>query len=384
MSALATPPAGVPLWAPRRGRWLVVGIHVPFFAVSPIVTIAGFEGRTPADPTFVALLGLLIAGLQLRHSLAAARGERPRGWIWTFLALAALAYVPLWWFGWNWIANQWFVVASGAMLLRGWPTALAVVGPILGVTVTTASTALLVDQAGLRESVVFTLYSLTTTVMGAGALYWCARLVRTIDQLYATRTEMAEVAIGRERLRASRDLHDLLGQSLSAVSLKGDLAVRLLSTDAPAALAEIESLTGVARRALRHMRAVALAEHEVSLRSEIDGAVALLDAGIAPSVDVDLAELGRPVEDLLAWAVREGTTNMLRHSQAQTCSITAARRDGSVRLEIVNNGAEGPLHQGSGLAGLAERAQALSGVVSAERIRGGRFRLVVEVPEGMW
>jgi two-component system sensor histidine kinase DesK len=87
------------------------------------------------------------------------------------------------------------------------------------------------------------------------------------------------------------------------------------------------------------------------------------------------------VENVLAWAVREGVTNVLRHSQASSCSITAGRWDGHVRLEIVNDGVPAPAGQGSGLAGLTQRATALAGSVSAGPVGDGRFRLLVEVPE---
>jgi two-component system sensor histidine kinase DesK len=86
---------------------------------------------------------------------------------------------------------------------------------------------------------------------------------------------------------------------------------------------------------------------------------------------------------VLAWAVREGVTNALQHSAARTCSITGDRRDGNVILEIVNDGAAVPDGDGSGLAGLTERARAraLSGSVAARRTADGEFRLLVEVPE---
>jgi two-component system, NarL family, sensor histidine kinase DesK len=120
----------------------------------------------------------------------------------------------------------------------------------------------------------------------------------------------------------------------------------------------------------------------VSLRTETDGAAALLGAaGIDARIDLDVPELARPTEEVLAWAVREGITNVLRHSQATTCSVTAARRGGMVRLEIVNDGARPSAGEGNGLAGLAGRARALSGSASGLRLRGGRFRLLVELPE---
>ena len=83
---------------------------------------------------------------------------------------------------------------------------------------------------------------------------------------------------------------------------------------------------------------------------------------------------------MLAWAVREGVTDVLRHSQARTCSITAGRRDGKVQLEIINDGAERATGDGSGLAGLSERAKTVSGSVSAGHLPDGRFRLLVEIP----
>ncbi len=125
-------------------------------------------------------------------------------------------------------------------------------------------------------------------------------------------------------------------------------------------------------------------EHAVSLRSEAQGAAALLGAaGIDARVDLDLPGLPPAVEAVLAWTVREGVTNVLRHSQARACQITAGRHDGYVWLEIGNDGVRTPAGtgRGSGLTGLAERARALSGSASAERTRDGRFRLRVEIPE---
>src|SRR5262249_60014108 len=98
--------------------------------------------------------------------------------------------------------------------------------------------------------------------------------------------------------------------------------------------------------------------------------------------DVDRRDRPRPAEEVLAWAVREGITNVLRHSQATACSVTAARRDGMVRLEIVNDGARPLAGEGNGLAGLAGRAAALSGSASGERTPSGRVRLLGELPDG--
>jgi two-component system sensor histidine kinase DesK len=215
-------------------------------------------------------------------------------------------------------------------------------------------------------------------------LYVAVRLVRVVDELHLVRSELAEVAVGRERLRFSRDLHDLLGQSLSAIALKGDLALRLLRRDPEAARTEVVDMTSLARDTLHGMRAVAHDEHTVSLAQEADGAAALLAAaGITSTVDVSSAGLADTTQEMFAWAVREGVTNILRHSDAQACSITVAWHDGQARLTIVSDGARPPARSGdgTGLAGLADRAAALSGSVTAGRGGGDLFHLVVEIPE---
>ena len=368
-----------PLSTARRARWFLLGLHVALLAVAPVFTITGFEGRS-GDPAIAVLAALAIGALQLRHSFAATRGERPHAWPWTLLALAVLVYLPMVWFGMGWAPMQYFVIASAVMLLRGWPAGIAVAAPLLATAAWVVAEA--PPDAAAAQETVAVVYWTVGLVAGAVTLYGAARLVRVLDELEATRTELAELAIGRERLRISRDLHDLLGHSLSAISLKGDLARRLLPSDLYAARAEIEGLTEVARDALRGVRAVTRDEHAVSLRTETGGAAALLSAaGIDARIHVDLPDLARPAEDVLAWAVREGITNVLRHSQATTCSITAARRDGMVRLEIVNDGARPSAGAGDGLAGLAARARALSGSAAGGYTRGGRFRLLVQIPE---
>jgi two-component system sensor histidine kinase DesK len=376
---------GFPRLTVERSPWFLVALHLPFVVSGPVTAIPRHDLR-PVQAVLLVAVAAAIGGLQLRHSFAAARGEQPAGALATFAALTVMVYVPLWWLTWDWSFMQWFVVASGAMVLRRWPVAaaVAVAGPILGQTIVTAW--LIVDEPGAGPGLFLaaTLYHFTLLTMGSVALYGSAWLVRVLEDLDTARTELAELAVGRERLRVARDLHDLLGQTLSAVSLKGDLALRLLPTDTAAAGAEIESLTGVARGALRDVRAVARDEHGVELPAELDAAVALLGAaGIVTRVDVDLPDIPRPVEEVLAWAVREGATNALRHSRATSWTVTARAPDDRLVLEIVNDGAPtGPTegHTGRGLAGLVERTRAVGGTATARRTPDSRFELRVEIP----
>jgi two-component system sensor histidine kinase DesK len=236
---------------------------------------------------------------------------------------------------------------------------------------------------GPWDSVAGFLNFLLVMAFAAGSLYGATQLIRALDELYAIRVDLADQAVGDERIRISRDLHDLLGHSLSAVSLKGDLALALLPIASEAAKAEIESLTAVARAALRDTPAVTQGRHAVSLSTELDDAAALLDeASIDATIEVDLPGLRPPLEDVLAWATREGVTNVLRHSKADACSIRGERRNGSIRLEIINDGVDrfGGQHQGGGLTGLAERVRAVSGQLSTTN-SDGRFHLAIKIPE---
>jgi two-component system sensor histidine kinase DesK len=375
-------PASRLWWDPQRSRALLVAVHVPFLLVAPVTTASGLNNGTQ-NPFAVAALALMIGALQLRHSLATAKGERPRFWALTLPALGLLVFAPLIWFSYGWASLTWMFVASAAMLLQGRLRLALVMAPTIGIP-------LYVVVAGALQGntvpVDFWVFVFWVAVVGGGAmcLYSAALLVRTVDALYATRSELAEVTLGQERLRLSRDLHDVLGQSLSAVSLKGDLAQALLrSGDVPAAEEEIRSLADVARAALRDVRQVVRDEHAVSLQSELRGAAELLAAAsIAATIEVNVANLPPMVDELLGWATREGVTNLLRHSDATMCSIRAARSNAVVTFEIVNDGAVPTRGEGNGIPGLAERAQALAGSVTSGHQSPDRFRLWVEVPEG--
>jgi two-component system, NarL family, sensor histidine kinase DesK len=365
-------------------RAALVLIHIPvimFPAAYTLLNVANLA--TPyTDPVPPIGLCLVIGALQLRHSFAAARGERPPGGGWTYLAMFVPVYAPMLWFGYfNWATAPTVLVASAPMVLRG-RARLAVPGGIALLSGTMAAIATRFSFPHTGAQTVFLFFNhLTFNLLIGLALYGAVRLVRLLDELHATRSELAEVAVSRERLRVSRDLHDLLGQSLSAISLKGDLAVRLLHINPSAARNEIEGLTAVARDAMRGVRAVAREEHTVSLRQEADGAAALLAAaGIEATIDVDPVDLPPPVEETFAWAIREGVANVLQHSAAGWCSIAASHRDGTFELRIVNDGVRAQGGEGRGLSGLATRAQSLSGTFTATS-EGNRFTVLLEIPD---
>jgi two-component system, NarL family, sensor histidine kinase DesK len=367
-------------WSKRRSRVFLAGAHLPFLAMAPLSTLAGVSQPVRLD--WIALpLAIAIGAVQLRHSFDLAAGRRPAAWPVSLAILGILVFAPLPWLELDWASIQVMFVVSAALLLHGRPRQIAVAAPVLGTAVWSAIVA---SRTG--GGIAFDCYYAVFWAVGlsgaAACLYGAVYLVQATDDLFATRAEMTDVAARGERLRVSRDLHDLLGQSLSSVSIKGELALALLRGGTrDAAKAEVRELAEAARDALANIDNVVHGSHTVSLAAEAEGARILLSAAsIDAHVDVGVADIPPDVDELFGWATREGVTNMLRHSQAAACSITAGRRGHVAYLEILNDGAGAAAAPGNGLAGLADRAESLSGQVSAGRVDNGRFRLYVEVP----
>ena len=210
--------------------------------------------------------------------------------------------------------------------------------------------------------------------------------VAAVAELRDAREELARLAVAEERLRFARDLHDLLGHSLSLITLKSELAGRLLPAAPEKAAAEVHDIESVARRALREVREAVAGYRRPTLGEELDGAREMLEAAgitcrIENSVDVSSTE----TDAVLAWVVREGATNVIRHSRARRCEIRLTRDDEEAHAEITDDGRghppePGKTADGSGLSGLAERVGALGGGFEAGPPPGGGFRLRVSLP----
>ena len=209
-------------------------------------------------------------------------------------------------------------------------------------------------------------------------------LVQANQQLSLAREQIARLAVGEERLRFARDLHDLLGHSLSVIALKSELAGRLIKASPGLAAHEVEDIEKVARDALREVREAVAGYRQPTLAAELAGAhEALTAAGIAFSVDQDRVALPPAVEAVLAWTVREGVTNVMRHSQAKRCAIRITNKDGRATVDVVDDGRGGLPEAGSGLHGLQERVLERGGTLTAEPLphEGFRLRVMLPIPE---
>jgi two-component system, NarL family, sensor histidine kinase DesK len=206
-------------------------------------------------------------------------------------------------------------------------------------------------------------------------------LIEANQQLSLAREQIARLAVGEERLRFARDLHDLLGHSLSVIALKSELAGRLIKASPGLAAHEVEDIEQVARDALREVRDAVSGYRQPSLNAELAGArEALTAAGIELRAEGEHLPLPPAVEAVLAWAVREGVTNVMRHSRAKRCAIRIFKKDGSVNVEITDDGQGGTPEPGSGLRGLRERVLERGGTLTAEPLPHEGFRLRVTVP----
>jgi two-component system sensor histidine kinase DesK len=226
---------------------------------------------------------------------------------------------------------------------------------------------------------------LAAVVLGGRVSVWMLGLVWELDR---AREIQASLAVAEERFRFSRDLHDVVGRTLSAIALKAELAAQLARRGQDTAIDEMLEVRRVAQESLAELRAVVGGYRSANLDVELAGARSLLaSAGIECRMIGESGWLPEQVQTPLGWAVREGVTNVLRHSDARNCTIALRAGDGgTVTLTIENDGVRGEpapdggrVRFGGGLVGLAERAAGLGGTVAADRLRE-LFRLTVELP----
>jgi two-component system sensor histidine kinase DesK len=208
-------------------------------------------------------------------------------------------------------------------------------------------------------------------------------MLEVMWELDRSRQVQARLAVAEERLRFARDLHDTLGRNLSVVALKSELAVQLARRRDTGAVAEMEEVREVAERSLKEVREVVRGYRAIDLDTELAGSQSVLRAaGVQCEVTGRGADLPPSVQAALAWVVREGTTNVLRHSEATRCVIAVRPAAGNVTLTMENDGVGSRRRTsgGTGLVGLSERLREAGGTLHGKDLAEGRYRLTAEVP----
>ncbi|MDQ1619326.1 MAG: two-component system, NarL family, sensor histidine kinase DesK [Actinomycetota bacterium] len=228
-----------------------------------------------------------------------------------------------------------------------------------------------------------------TCVGGAAFTYrssvWALGVLWELDQ---ARDMQARLAVAEERLRFARDLHDVLGRNLTLMAVNSELAAQLVGTSQDRAGEHMLEVRRLAQDSMREMREVVAGQRATDLDSELAGARSVLrSAGINARVIGDAPDLPREAQAGLGWAVREATTNIIRHSDATTATIELAVVQEAVGttavLRIENDGArarESDPGSGTGLVGLQERLAVHGGDLETEALPGGRFLVQVRLP----
>jgi two-component system, NarL family, sensor histidine kinase DesK len=239
---------------------------------------------------------------------------------------------------------------------------------------------------------------LLPALLGGFSMAGVRELIHTTRELREARATVAQLAANEERLRLARDLHDLLGHSLSLITLKSELAGRMLPDRPEEAARQVADIEQVSRQALVDVREAVTGYRRPRLATELAGARdALTAAGITaelPAAVPDLADVPDDTESALAWALREAVTNVVRHSGAHRCSVDLVRRQtldgpaleltvdddgtGAGGIQAGGSGGSGG-SPGTGLTGLTERLEKVGGTLEAGPAGHG-FRLVARAP----
>ncbi|MFL1427566.1 MULTISPECIES: sensor histidine kinase [unclassified Nocardiopsis] len=311
-----------------------------------------------------------------------------RGIIALLVAQAALTTVLALVYG-----DTWVFLFMMAALACG--TALPTV-PLVGALIVLGGAAGVI--AGHRgDAVWLPMFSGYGTFISGVAVSALIGLGETVRELSRTREELALAAVDRERLRFARDLHDLLGHSMSVIVVKAEAVRRLAARDAAAAAAQAADIEEVGRRSLTEIREAVSGYREGGLTRELERAgSALAGAGIAVAVRRSGPPPPPEAETVLGWVVREAVTNVLRHSGATSVELAVEHGDDAVRVTVTDDGRggpapvpgeappdgphDGPRIGGHGLAGLGERLALAGGRLESGPAPDGGFRVTAELP----
>ena len=370
----------------RRGRWPAARVG-PLFGVVWLVYLGypwSLAWRAPAGAarivslaSVVAFAVVFVAGLyrMRRWRLGGGFGPRPRDG-WPVLAIEAVLVVGMGWSAQEGaLAGLVFMSVTAVFLLPRRSAAAAVAALVVVCEVVPRAIDGWVPDVSLDVQI----------VLAAVAVFGVTQVMERNAELARARTELADLAVARERERIARDVHDLLGHSLTVITVKSELAGRLMDSDPAGAAREVADIESLARAALADVRATVRGFRAVGLAGELASARAALAAvGIDAQLPTALDEVPEHLRELFAWAVREGATNVVRHSGARQCEIlltgrTLVVRDDGRGPRAPDDDARGAVrHGGTGLVGLRERAAAVGAVVSAGRSPQGGFELRIE------
>ncbi len=219
-------------------------------------------------------------------------------------------------------------------------------------------------------------------IVGVSDLHFAQRN-RANTRLLKAQEEIEQLAKVAERERIARDLHDVLGHTLSVIILKSELAGKLMDRDPQRAGNEIREVEQISRQALSDVREAIRGYRTRGLSAELAQAKATLEtAGIAVNCQVEKIVLQALQESVLSMALKEGVTNVVRHANARNCCLRLEQRNGSCRLAIEDDGRGGGHSEGNGLRGMRERVEMIGGSLSRALESGTKLIITIPLKEG--
>jgi two-component system, NarL family, sensor histidine kinase DesK len=315
-----------------------------FFWLQPILDHAGWKelSLTALGTAVFLALYLTVAALENRT--------------WQLLTLGVMVLVGVLYAPFNAGASCFFIFAA-AILPYVLESELAIFSLIAAIVSVAA-----LETWALHLSGWFLFYAAGLAVIVGGSNIYFAQKTRMYCQLKKANEEIEHLAKVAERERIARDLHDVLGHTLSVIILKSELAGKLLDRDPQRAKEEIADVERTSREALAEVRNTIRGYRAHSLEAELKQATeALQTAGIAVKSEATKMNLTPAQESVVGLVVREAVTNIVRHANARNCLLRLAPNNGNCFLEIRDDGCGGALIEGNGLRGMRERIEALGG-----------------------
>jgi two-component system sensor histidine kinase DesK len=342
-------------WAPYV--WL---FYLVFFFLHPFATHANWK---------VWAITLAGAGIFVLFFMGLFSIRKP----WKFLMLAAIVGLGVGFAPFNPGASVFFIYAASSLpfLFRKPAQTVALLGALLGMAAVES------QLFHVPKTFLFTVCIISIPVCVANI--FVAQRDRATAKLRVANEEIELLAKVAERERIARDLHDVLGHTLSVIILKSELAQRLIDIDPARAKSEIGDVEQTSREALAEVRNTIRGYRVNSVETELSRAKAALQtAGVEVNTETRKVNLNPAQESVIALVVREAVTNVVRHAGAHNCALRLGSNNGHCVLEIQDDGRGGAAEEGNGIRGMRERVEALGGSIERDNTKG--TRLTIRIP----
>jgi two-component system, NarL family, sensor histidine kinase DesK len=341
----------------KAGRWRAVNliwlVYSGFFIIEPL--------QSGSRRDWLVLGGVFACFLAMYLPFIWSRSQRTRGFLLLAMAILAAAYYPM-----NPSAGGTIFIYVAAFVPFTTASFALATGTIVTVTLVSATEGLLLHLSPWTWGTL----SLIAASIGTGNLFGALRMAAN-QRLLVAQEQIEHLAKIAERERIARDLHDVLGHTLSLVVLKSELAGKLMGADAERAHREISEVEQIARQALSEVREAVRGYRAEGIAAEIARARRTLDAaGVRLESQGESVLLTPAHESVLSLVLREAVTNILRHAGATSCRLELAADSRGTRLSVHDDGRGAIRSEGNGLRGMRERVEALGGRLDIDSHEG--------------